>query len=75
MLNKVFARLRQTDWRIIMGVTITTLWIIAGITYLRGGNFSQATIYDIPLQDIGSFLEGAFAPMAFLWLVIGLFIQ
>ena len=75
MLNKVFARLRQTDWRIIMGVTITALWIIAGITYLRGGNFSQATIYDIPLQDIGSFLEGAFAPLAFLWLVIGLFIQ
>lgn len=75
MLTKAIARLRQTDWRIFMGIIITALWIVAGIVYLRGGNFSQATIYDIPLQNIGSFLEGAFAPLAFLWLVIGLFIQ
>jgi hypothetical protein len=75
MFSRAIARLRQTDWRIFMGIIITTLWIIAGIVYLRGGNFSRATIYDIPLEDIGSFLEGAFAPLAFLWLVIGLFIQ
>jgi len=75
MFTRGIARLRQTDWRIFMGIIITALWIIAGIAYLRGGNFSQATIYDIPLEDIGSFLEGAFAPLAFLWLVIGLFIQ
>ena len=75
MLNKAILRLRQTDWRIFMGIIITVLWIIGGIVYVRGSNFSQATIYDIPLEDIGSFLEGAFAPLAFLWLVIGLFIQ
>ena len=75
MLIRAIARLRQMDWRIFMGIIITVLWIIAGIVYLRGGNFSQATIYDIPLENIGSFLEGAFAPLAFLWLVIGLFVQ
>jgi DNA-binding XRE family transcriptional regulator len=75
MLTRAVARLRQTDWRIFMGIIFTALWIIAGIVYLRGGNFSQATIYEIPLENIGSFLEGAFAPLAFLWLVIGLFIQ
>jgi hypothetical protein len=75
MLNKAILRLRQTDWRIFMGIIITVLWIIGGIVYVRGSNFSQSTIYDIPLEDIGSFLEGAFAPLAFLWLVIGLFIQ
>jgi hypothetical protein len=75
MLTRAVARLRETDWRIFMGIIITALWIIAGIVYLRGGKFNQATIYDIPLQNIGSFLEGAFAPLAFLWLVIGLFIQ
>ena len=58
-----------------MGIIITALWIIAGVVYLRGGNFSRTTIYDIPLENIGSFLEGAFAPLAFLWLVIGLFVQ
>lgn len=75
MYSKAIGRLRQMDWRIFMGIIITVLWMIAGIVYMRGGNFSQTTIYDIPLQDIGSFLEGAFAPLAFLWLVIGLFIQ
>ena len=75
MVTKVLASWRQMDWRIFIGIIITVLWIIAGITYLRGGNFSQTTIYDIPLEDIGSFLEGAFAPLAFLWLVIGLFVQ
>ena len=58
-----------------MGIIITVVWIIGGVIYIRGSNFNQATLYDIPLQDIGSFLEGAFAPLAFLWLVIGLFIQ
>jgi hypothetical protein len=30
---------------------------------------------ELPTADIGSFLEGAFAPLAFLWLVIGHFMQ
>jgi len=58
-----------------MGIIITVLWFVAGIVYIRGANLSRASIYDLPLEDIGSFLEGAFAPLAFLWLVIGLFIQ
>ena len=30
---------------------------------------------DLPIEEMGAFLEGAFAFLAFLWLVIGLFIQ
>ena len=30
---------------------------------------------DLPIAEMGTFLEGAFAFLAFLWLVIGLFIQ
>jgi hypothetical protein len=75
MFARAMTHLRQIDWRIFMGIIITVIWLIGGIVYVRGSNFSQTTIYDIPLQDIGSFLEGAFAPLAFLWLVIGLFIQ
>lgn len=33
-------------------------------------NFNQ-----LPADELGSFLEGAFAPLAFLWLVIGYFLQ
>ncbi len=29
----------------------------------------------LPAEQLGSFLEGAFAPLAFLWLVIGYFLQ
>ena len=62
------------DWRVAFGLGITITWITAGRFYLLGivgwGNF----VY-LPTADIGSFLEGAFAPLAFLWLVIGHFMQ
>ena len=75
MFERAMAQVRRTDWRIFLGIIITLLWLIGGLDYLHGSNFNKSTIYDIPLQDIGSFLEGAFAPLAFLWLVIGMFIQ
>lgn len=62
------------DWRVALGLSITVLWISAGLAYLVGivgtGNFIH-----LPTADIGSFLEGAFAPLAFLWLVVGHFMQ
>ena len=64
----------MVDWRVLFGITITGLWISAGLSYLLGvvgwDNFLK-----LPTGDIGSFLEGAFAPLAFLWLVIGHFMQ
>ncbi len=62
------------DWRVTLGLTLTTVWIGTGLIYLLSivgiGNFVM-----LPTADIGSFLEGAFAPLAFLWLVIGHFMQ
>jgi hypothetical protein len=62
------------DWRIVFGLSVTSIWIVAGLFYLTvvvgSGNFVH-----LPTADIGSFLEGAFAPLAFLWLVIGHFMQ
>jgi hypothetical protein len=65
---------RGRDWRIWLGAVVSVLWIAGGIWYVRnvsaiepGNSFSLGTV--------GSFLEGAFAPLAFLWLVLGLFIQ
>jgi hypothetical protein len=62
------------DWRIAFGLVVTSCWMTAGLFYLLvlvgWGNFVA-----LPTADIGSFLEGAFAPLAFLWLVIGHFMQ
>lgn len=65
---------RRRDWRIWMGIVITAIWIVGGAVYLVVVH-RQATAGAFSLDVIGSFLEGAFAPLAFLWLVIGLFIQ
>ena len=70
--NKKTARKR--DWRIWMGIVVTTIWLGAGGIYVIGVIGSGAGRSLSP-EAIGSFLEGAFAPLAFLWLVIGLFIQ
>ncbi|WP_439106731.1 hypothetical protein [Congregibacter sp.] len=62
------------DWRIILGLTVTTLWMSTGIYYVtRVVGWTE--FQSLPTADIGSFFEGAFAPLAFLWLVIGHFMQ
>lgn len=65
---------KNVDWRVILGVTLTAIWIGTGMVYLvaKVGVFN---FIDLPTGEIGSFLEGAFAPLAFLWLVIGHFMQ
>ena len=64
----------RLDWRVAFGLAVTIIWISTGLLYLLSivgwGNFVH-----LPTADIGSFLEGAFAPLAFLWLVIGHFMQ
>jgi hypothetical protein len=62
------------DWRIQFGLTLTCLWFIfMGIYVSRNVGWSH--FLDLPIDEMGTFLEGAFAFLAFLWLVIGLFIQ
>ena len=72
--NKIVRFIADRDWRIWLGLVITVGWISGGIWYI--GQISEtAPTQNFSLEAVGSFLEGAFAPLAFLWLVIGLFIQ
>lgn len=73
--DNAFVRfIRSHDWRISFGIVVTVLWIGIGGWYVF--SVGRATPDDqLTLGVIGNFLEGAFAPLAFLWLVIGLFIQ
>jgi hypothetical protein len=62
------------NWRIWLGLALTAVWILLGITYISS-NIGWAAFARLPAEDLGNFLEGAFAPLAFLWLVIGYFLQ
>ncbi len=62
------------DWRLRFSMTITAGWLVLGFIYISKvvgwTDFAQQTA-----PSLGSFLEGAFAPLAFLWLVVGFFLQ
>ncbi|MBQ14704.1 MAG: hypothetical protein QGG67_03390 [Gammaproteobacteria bacterium] len=62
------------DWRIFLGLAITFIWLLLGALYISSA-VGWSAFVDLPIDEMGTFLEGAFAPLAFLWLVIGLFIQ
>ena len=72
--NRKIGFFRKRDWRIWFGIAVTLLWITGGLWYVVDVG-RTTTDQAFSLDVIGSFLEGAFAPLAFLWLVIGLFIQ
>lgn len=62
------------DWRIQFGLALTILWFLFLALYVAR-NVGWGAFLDLPIDQMGNFLEGAFAFLAFLWLVIGLFIQ
>ena len=72
--NTLIDFIRKRDWRIWFGIGVTLTWIVGGLWYVISVSRSTPE-QEFTLEVIGSFLEGAFAPLAFLWLVIGLFIQ
>ena len=73
-LSGFIAFLARRDWRIWFGVVITVLRIGGGVWFVAY-SAAQDPNQKFTLEAIGGFLEGAFAPLAFLWLVLGLFIQ
>ncbi len=62
------------DWRIQFGLILTLVWFLFLAIYIAR-NVGWPNFLDLPIEEMGTFLEGAFAFLAFLWLVIGLFIQ
>lgn len=64
----------NADWRIWFGLTVSSCWLIMLSIYISG-SIGWRNISSAPIETLGAFLEGAFAPLAFLWLVIGYFLQ
>ena len=61
-------------WLLRFGLGITILWVILGLTYIFG-SLGWRQFAGLTPDELGGFLEGSFAPLAFLWLVIGYFLQ
>jgi hypothetical protein len=57
-----------------VGLVLTALWLGIGLLYIAT-SLGWTGFLRLPLGDLGDFLGGAFAPLAFLWLVLGLFLQ
>lgn len=66
--------LKSLDWRLFLAMSLTIFWLGSGIFYIST-YIGWAGFFKQPLDALGSFLEGAFAPLAFLWLVVGYFLQ
>ena len=62
------------DWRILFGLLVSLFWFLFLGIYIQI-NVGWSHFMELPISEMGNFLEGAFAFLAFLWLVIGLFIQ
>ncbi len=62
------------DWRVWFGAIFSVLWLMMLSAYISG-TVGWGNIIHAPIAHMGNFLEGAFAPLAFLWLVIGYFLQ
>lgn len=67
-------RVLPGDWRILFGLLVSLFWFLFLGIYIQI-NVGWSRFMDLPIAEMGNFLEGAFAFLAFLWLVIGLFIQ
>ena len=61
---------QRRNYLIPLGIVLTVVWLTGGAIY-----YTQSSSALTSMDQIGSFLEGFFAPLAFLWLVIGLFMQ
>ena len=67
-------RPKGLDWRLHFSLTLTIAWLLLGFAYISSViGWSDFVHQNAP--SLGSFLEGAFAPLAFLWLVVGFFLQ
>ena len=67
-------RIRDLDWRVWLGLSLTFGWLILGYYYVET-TVGWDRFRHLPVDSLGNFLEGGFAPLAFLWLVIGYFLQ
>jgi hypothetical protein len=71
--RRIQAKRKHEDWHlrqhmVEIGGAVTLVYLV-GIIALTWGRIG--TLVNMPLNEVGDFLAGAFGPVAFLWLVMG----
>jgi hypothetical protein len=66
--------LQRRDWRLRLSLGFTLVWLFLGFLYISS-QVGWVPFVSQRAPELGGFLEGAFAPLAFLWLVVGFFLQ
>jgi hypothetical protein len=69
-----FIERTHIDWRIWLGIIVTTGWLLILTIYISS-SVGWLNLGNVPIDTLGSFLEGSFAPLAFLWFVLAYFSQ
>ncbi|MDH3685946.1 MAG: hypothetical protein OEP95_06955, partial [Myxococcales bacterium] len=64
----------RPDWRLRFSLVFTLVWLFLGFVYISS-QVGWVPFVSQRAPELGGFLEGAFAPLAFLWLVVGFFLQ
>ena len=67
-------RAQSFNWLITIGMALTFAWLLLAFLYVET-TIGWERFAKLGVDDLGEFLQGAFSPLAFLWLVIGYFIQ
>ena len=67
-------RLQDLDWRVWFALIVTFVWLVLLYVYVDI-SVGWDQFRHLSADQVGNFLQGAFAPLAFLWLVIGYFLQ
>jgi hypothetical protein len=58
-----------------IGIVLSLLWVLFVGAYLFSSTHSLAAVWDKQPNEFGDFLAGIFAPLAFLWLAVAVFVQ
>ncbi|WP_374566539.1 hypothetical protein [Ideonella sp.] len=71
-MSKTNSKIDRGDIAIWIAVVLTVVWILGIVVFLHF-NWSKASA--MPPNEWGDFLAGFFAPLAFIWLALGYFLQ
>ena len=66
--------MNKIDWRLLLA-SLLTIGYLALLSIYVADTVGFRNLPTVSIERLGNFLEGAFAPIAFLWLVVGYFLQ